>query len=185
MIEDHFSDELQRVVDVFGELPVSHVKELRRAYLRVDRRLWAQMVNHVIDNSQFVPRPARFKAAYQVLQMNWRTEDDDKQMGCEMCSLGFQDVYFVHNGLPYSGVTPCTCNSIRLNHGQTQAERYITREQYDAMILQGQATLPTREHEPPAPVKEETEQEVPATDPEPGPKHISDSMPQLPEDLKW
>lgn len=189
MLEDHFAEELQRIVDVFDELPLAHVKELKRAYLKVDRRLWAQMVNHVIDHSQYIPRPSKFWMAYEVLKGAWRTEGDDGQHlleGCELCSHGFRQVYLVVNGQPYSSLDPCTCNPVKLNQAAHHAkiERYISLDQYEAMVVQNQARVVVRERPARLPVQEEAPP-APAKEPKPGPQPIADSLPQLPEDLTW
>jgi hypothetical protein len=109
---------------------------LREKYLNVDASLWMKICEWVVDHANFSPKVAKFKEAYSKVIDTYKQERGfDSSKGCFSCKAGFQDIYYISNGMPYQGVTPCKeCNrSQYLPSSKSKIERYITKDEFEKL----------------------------------------------------
>jgi len=134
-----FEEGLTRLQKAHGDMSEGIIEIVTEKYSGKHVELWNLMIDFLIENCRFKPKPPDFKDAFFKTVEKWNaTHRESKE--CTQCGkTRYKMVFFRKKDIDYSGLAPCyECNS-----GQKKLQKsveeitFISTEEYIAGGAEG------------------------------------------------
>lgn len=120
MLRNEYENSVRRIISLYPVVNQDAEKKLQynnvvyEAVRHINAFDWEQTCKEVVKNAnpRKTPMPIEYLKVYSSIKAA-KNEKEEKvaKYTCGKCKMGFVEVYFIKNGIPYDGVAPCGhCN---------------------------------------------------------------------------